>query len=380
MRKIFFLFFITFSVNAQDSLLVKKLEVRGYVKDLQSLTFFNDFNDLITGNLIHNRINLKWRPTGYFTGALELRNRLLWGEQVRMTPNFEASLRNPNERVNLSHAWISEESLILHTNIDRLWLEYHHDRWNLRLGRQRINWGIGTLWNPNDLFNTYNFLDFDYEERPGSDAVKFQYLTGPMSHVEVAIAPSENSEETIAALKYFINQWNYDFQFIGGLMEEQFTLGAGWSGSLQNTGFKGELQYFFANDSRKEQLNLNVEADRIFAKGWYGSIGFLFNSLGEERTTDNWNIYALDFSPKNLMPTRYNTLVSFSKEITPLFTAQASFIFTPGANLVLILPTLQYNIAQNMDVNLIWQSFLAEQGDRFEDLSHTGFIRFKYSF
>ncbi len=128
--------------------------------------------------------------------------------------------------------------MLLFTNIDRLWVEYSSDTWNVRAGRQRINWGISTTWNPNDLFNTYNFLDFDYEERPACDAVKFHYEFSGMSFAEFAFSRSaEPVNNVIAAGRYFINRWNYDFQFLGGWYRDQPTLGAGWSGSIGNVGF-----------------------------------------------------------------------------------------------------------------------------------------------
>lgn len=37
-------------------------------------------------------------------------------------------------------------------------------------------------WNPNDWFNTYNYFDFDYEERPGTDAIRVRvYFKDGMS-------------------------------------------------------------------------------------------------------------------------------------------------------------------------------------------------------
>ncbi|MFN8690052.1 MAG: hypothetical protein ACK5XL_08630, partial [Cyclobacteriaceae bacterium] len=129
----------------------------------------NDFSQLITGNLIHNRLNFRFKPVKGFTAAMEMRNRFFWGEEVKLTPDFPAGLKYSSEWADLSVAWVETESMVLYTNIDRLWMEYASDVWNVRIGRQRINWGITTTWNPNDLFNTYNFLDFDYEERPSAD-------------------------------------------------------------------------------------------------------------------------------------------------------------------------------------------------------------------
>lgn len=372
--------FLCTSVAAQDTLKVKKLQVNGYVKDLQSLTYLGNFTNLITGNLIHNRLNFKWDPSPRITGAVEFRNRLFWGEEISLTPQFSSRLRNANEAVDLSVNWIDEGRMVFNTNVDRLWIDYRRDKWSLRLGRQRINWGIGTTWNPNDLFNTFNFLDFDYEERPGADAVKLQYLTGDMSHVEVAFSLAEDSRKEIAAVKYFMNVANYDLQFIGGWFQEQPTLGFGWSGSIKNTGFKGELQYYFSRGINREQLNLSIEADHMFEGGWYLSAGAMLNNLGLDESPILWDVGTLELSPRNLMPTKWNTVLAFSKEITPLILANATAIYTPGTNLLIILPTFTFSLTENVDINLVWQSFFAEGPTGFDDISHRAFLRLKWNF
>lgn len=366
---------------AQDSVRVKKFEIRGYAKDLQTLTFNKDLSELISGNFIHNRLNFKYKPVAGFTAALEMRNRIFWGEEVRIAPGLSSGLRYPSESVDLSHTWFETEGMLFHSNIDRLWMEYSAAQWSVRVGRQRINWGIGTAWNPNDLFNTFNFLDFDYEERPASDAVKVQYRMGTMSNLELAVARTgAETENVIAAGRYFTNRWNYDFQFLAGWYMNQPTAGAGWSGSIGNTGFKGELQYFFDRGEWPSQLNILVEADHIFNNGWYVRAGALLNNRGLDKPISFLDVSSLDLSPRNPMPTKWNLLTTVAKEITPLFTANAGFVYAPQTNLLILLPSLQYNLATNLDVSLVWQSFFAELPVGFEVLSHRIFLRFKWSF
>jgi hypothetical protein len=372
---------ITTVATAQDSTRVKKLEVRGYVKDLQSFNYDGPFNELISGNLIHHRLNIRYQPVARFTAALELRNRFFWGEEVRYTPSLATQLRYPGESYDLSHVWIEQENNVLHTNIDRVWMEYNTGTWGVRLGRQRINWGIGTQWNPNDLFNTFNFLDFDYEERPASDAVKIQYQAGAMSAWEIAVARTGyHDHKAIAAARYFTNRWSYDFQFLGGWYQDQPTLGLGWSGSIEDAGWKGECQYFFSRDSIRQQINVSSEVDYLFEKGWYLAGGFLYNSRGIATPIDLVSVTSWELSPRSPMPTRWNVMTTMSKQITPLFTVSTAIIYAPESNLLLVLPTFEYSVATNIDVNLVWQSFFAEQTSGFSALSHRAFLRLKWSF
>ena len=284
MKKLLFIFLVlpvAWRTNAQDTTtLPKKLNISGYIKDLQTLSFDKNFKDLITGNLLHNRLNVKWKPSERITTAAEFRNRLFWGEEVRLTPGFASLLRNDNEKANLQKAWINSKSLVLHTNVERLYFDYQDTELNVRIGRQRINWGLTTTWNPNDIFNVYNFLDFDYEERPGVDGGKFKYIFSNSFNAELAYAHTGKKDGDVAALKYGFNKWNYDMQFITGWYNAHPTLGAGWAGYIKDAGFKGEAQYFFGSKDSTDHFNMTLEGDYMFKKGWYVNLGLLYNNHG----------------------------------------------------------------------------------------------------
>lgn len=367
------------STTAQDTLSVKKLTAVGYIKDLQTLSYNAGFDELVTGNLIHNRINVKWNPGGRITGAVEFRNRIFWGEEVRLTPGFSSYLRNPNEAVDLSFTLVDEEALIFNATIDRVWLQYDAEKWNIKAGRQRINWGIGSTWNPNDLFNTFNFLNVDYEEKPATDAIRIQRFTGLMDNIEVAVSFAEDPGKTIAAAKYFLNYRNYDIQFIGGWYHDVPTLGLGWAGSIGDVGFKGETQAYIPSKKAERQINICLEVDQVVGN-WFLSGGVFFNSLGAVDFDSPEAIASLEFSPQMLMPTKWNLLAAVNKEISPLLSASFSSIFAPGTNLLMLLPTIRYNLATNLDFDLVWQSFFADGPNHYTDLGHRGFLRFKLSF
>ena len=379
--QIFVLFFFIFPLYSQDSSnILKKITVSGYIKDLQTLTFDKNFKNLVSGNLIHNRFNIKWKPSEKITMAAEFRNRLFWGEEVKQTPGFSSQLKNENEKVNLQVIWIDNGSVVLHTNTERLFFDYRDEKINFRVGRQRINWGLSTTWNPNDIFNSYNFLDFDYEERPGVDGGKIQYIFNNSSNTEFAWAYNGDQNKSVAGIKYSFNKLNYDVQLITGWYNEHLTLGSGWAGYIKNAGFKGELQYFVRDKDSADHLNLSLETDYMFKRGWYTSLGFLFNSRGLYQPVNDWDNINLKISPENLMPTKWNFIVTTAKEFTPLLSGNLSVLYAPGTNLLILYPSIQYNIATNFDVSLVWQSFFSDIGNQFEAINHQCFLRFKWSF
>lgn len=369
---------LSISGYCQDSILKKKRwTYSGYVKDLIWMRFDKNFKNVSGTNLVHNRLNVKWNPSQKFSGRLEIRNRLYWGDDVRIIPGFKDQLRSQNNLTNLSATWWSNKSTIFHSDIERLWLDYLKKRWNVRVGRQRINWGITNTWNPNDLFNTYSFLDFDYEERSGSDAVKIKYLAGDLSNIELVYSRSKN--HGITAIKYFTNYKKYDLQIIAGVYQNIFTAGAGWAGSISDIGFKGETQYYADKKDSVSNFISTVEADYAFKDGWYISFAALYNQKGLHGPLSDAMTISFEASPRNLMPARGSLLINSSKQFTPLFNGSINIVYSPEVNMLILFPSFRYNLEPNLDLDLVWQSIFAER-KTFLALTHTAFLRLKWSF
>jgi hypothetical protein len=181
------------------------IELSGYIKYLQNTYFIQSIDSNASGNLIHNRLNFKFNIASKWMGRLEIRNRIFYGEQVKLTSDFADNIDQYDGMLDLSYLWVDEKSLVAQSLVDRMLLQYSDAKWTITLGRQRINWGINNVWNPNDIFNAYNFLDFDYEERPGSDAIRIQRSINDNSGIEVAYKPSKEKEKHTVALLY---KWN----------------------------------------------------------------------------------------------------------------------------------------------------------------------------
>jgi hypothetical protein len=192
-------------------------------------------------------------------------------------------------------------------------------------------------------------------------------------------ALTNGRNKTISAIKYFLNSGGYDVQFISGVFHKGFTSGFGWAGSLGNVGYRGEGQYFHLKDSG-DYINLSMEADYFFENGWYINGAFLYNHKGLKAPVDDWSEVNFKISPTNLMPAKWNILLGYAKEFTPLFSGNMDVIYSPGADIFIIYPSLKYNLASNVDADLVWQSFFAEMNNRFRGISHAVFLRVKWSF
>ncbi|MBU3713658.1 MAG: hypothetical protein FGM46_01775 [Ferruginibacter sp.] len=211
----------------------------GYVKDMHILNLPVKKNPTLYGNLLHNRLNIKF-DSKEIKAAFEMRNRLWWN-------------------------YAYHPDLLM--SIERLWMEYKAKKISVKVGRQRINWGMNNTWNPNDIFNSYNLFDFDYEERAGIDGMKIRYQRNDLTSFEFGISKEKSFADVVMALKYNFNIAGFDWQCIGGMYKSRPTIGVGWQGSISNAGFKGEIQHFFGMGFSQSNLIASVEFDYITSKG-----------------------------------------------------------------------------------------------------------------
>lgn len=369
---------VAFYCYGQDSMRIKKpWQMSGYLKELVWIRAKKGFNPAYATSLVHNRLQLKWIHSTKLTGRIEIRNRLYWGSDVKKIPDFRSQLKNSGEAVNLSLSSVQQPSLIQYSSIERLWLAFQKNKWNLRWGRQRINWGVTNCWNPNDIFNSYNFLDFDYEERSGSDAVKAKYLINDRSSIEVAAAVA--GKKPIAAFRYFTNFKKIDLQWIVGSSLQHFTTGIGWAANIKDAGIKGEIQLYADRNNHEPKVLATVETDYLFKGDWYLSMALLFNDKGLSHSLNEGEHLSFQPTARNLMPTRYTFFLNSNKVFTPRLRGSMSLAFSPGPALLIFFPSLDYELRSDLDLTLICQSFFVKS-PRFESISNIAFIRLKWSF
>lgn len=364
-----------------------KITLNGYVKNLymyyspETAIPDSDLDYLWTNN-VHNRLNFKWYTTSKLTTVLEMRNRLMFGNLVKDFPLYRQTIDVDYGLLDLSWVPLHNDSWFVHSMIDRAYLDYSSGKWQLTVGRQRVNWGVNLVWNPNDIFNTFSYFDFDYEERPGTDAIRVQYYTGVTSSAELVYKPESNRAGSTIAGMYRFSKWDYDFQFLGGQAGYDWVLGGGFSGDIRGAGFRGELTHFVPRKSVSERATVaSVSADYTFSSGWYVHSSVLYNSAGKTGKAGGMNVlFNPDLSAKQLSFARYSLFGQISKPITPLFTGSISGIVNPSDHSFYVGPSLSYSLLSNLELMLSGQLFFGEQGTEFGDIGQIAFGRLKWSF
>lgn len=371
---------------AQETEKPKKLILRGYIKDMLSLSYLGDSS--LYQNLVHNRLNFAWYASPSLTLYAEFRNRLITGDYVKKIPNYGQLIGYSDEYLDLSANLISSGSTIFNTAADRLYVQWSKDNWEIRAGRQRINWGVNLAWNPNDWFNAYSFFDFDYEERPGSDALRIIHYTGPASSLEVAAKMANDIDHFVGAAMWKVNRWDYDIQFLAGMVQGDMGMGAGWAGRLGNAGFKGEFSYFHkvvetaVNKNYTNMFLGAISADYSFPNSLYLNGSVMFNSEGLLHPGFGSIVFGLQpGTVRSLSPYKWSSFLQAGYQINPLLNSGLAVIGYPGSDSFFLNPSLTLSVLQNLDLDIVGQLFYGTDGQSdFGSLFRAFYLRLKWSF
>jgi hypothetical protein len=377
------LFYYQVTISQTDSTKhASKFTIKGYIKYLDQVSFAGSPTDLLTNDLIHNRLNFRYQPDEHFNFRFEVRNRLYYGELVQSYPDFASLVASSDETFNLSKNWVNKNAVLFNSTIDRAGGEYLNGKWDVTIGRQRINWGINTVWTPNDIFNTFNYFDFDYEERPGVDAARIQYSFNSSSSLELAASPGKTTAKNIEAMMYHFNKWNYDFQIFSGICQQDYTVGAGWAGCIKDAGFKGEISYFkpMQNNPDSSTVAASISIDYAFKNGVYILISGLYNSIGRDSILNIAQLTTETLSAKDMFPFKYTAFAEVSYSFTPILKASLGGMFSPAGNSLILLPDVTCSIADNWVLDLISQSFFSEQNGGYHPLGNSVYLRIKFGF
>jgi hypothetical protein len=359
----------------------KFLTLNGYVSTMQSVMFDSLSGPFEVDNLIHNRLNLKGYFNDHLTFAAELRNRLFTGDIVRMGSSYSNSIAGDQGLMDLSWNILNEQSFFLNTTVDRLWFDINIDKFQARIGRQRINWGQTLVWNPNDIFNVYSFFDFDYVERPGSDAIRLQYYPTSSSTVELA-AKADYLDHITAAGLFRFNKWAYDIQFLAGYVNsEDLMVGAGWSGSIGSASFRGEASWFQPAKKFSDTTGtgiFTIGLDKVFKNNSIVQVQLMYCNKPMKVSGFN-SLYSGNLSTKDLAFSRFSAFGQFSYAATPLLNIGLSVMWFPDLKGYFAGPSLDFSLAENTDFSLFWQHFDSTLENNRTRIN-IGFLRVKYSF
>ncbi|HEX9614477.1 MAG TPA: hypothetical protein VGA55_03195, partial [Bacteroidota bacterium] len=247
--------------------------------------------------------------------------------------------------------------------IDRLYLKQITDRLDLTIGRQRISWGTGRIWNPTDLFNPINPTSFAKLEKDGVDAVVVKFIMGNFTDISFVVNPGNEWEDANLGVRLRTNVEAYDFSLMGGTFSDGLVLGGDFAGSILDAGVRGEAIHSWSKSARgPSYAKFILGIDNQFTEEFYALAEYHFNGQGRNRVFE-YELFALR-SGSILNLGRQFMTIQGSYLVHPLITVSAGYTnsFTDGSGFA--TGSVAYSAAEFLTCSAGGQVF---HGDDFDE-------------
>ena len=151
----------------------------------------------------------------------------------------------------------------------RGYVRYEGAHFQATIGRQRLAWGTGRLWNPIDRLSAVGPLAIEGDEFAGIDAIEARWMIGGDRFVQAVAAPADRARESRYALRFHGGVRDVDVSLLAGWFEDALAVGADFAGNLGGAAWRLEA---VRTDPRRDVWLLDAAAPRELPRFWQAVI------------------------------------------------------------------------------------------------------------
>ena len=233
---------------------------------------------------------------------------------------------------------------ILAHYVDRLYVRQDAGPVTAVLGRQRIAWGTGRVWNPTDRFNPINPAAYDRVEKDGVDALSVKYYAGPFTDAEAVVVAEDRFHRWGGGARVRTDLGGYDLSAMAGRFDGLTLAGGDFAGSAFGWGVRGEGVVCL--DGAPRYVNLVLGFDNQFSETFYGLTEYFHNGAGGR--------------PYDFAALAAGTIVQVGGDylytgvtwrMHPIVTAQAAVSLNLGDGSGFVMPRLAWEAGENLEIS-----------------------------
>ena len=269
---------------------------------------------------------------------------------------------------------------------DNLFMDFHHQYFELTLGRQQLPTGVGYAWNPTDIFNKKDIMDPTYEN-PGVDAIQLNIPVGSKLSLRGIVQPEDsrdNSRQFIEAktwLPFADLSLIYGRTKFNNRQRTKDLYGMTMEGDFFGIGFRTEVtanRLDYDNDNLKYEYIIG--ADYTFENSLYILTEYLYNDFGAKtaQTTIMDYLAYYDWQQKSLNKNYFFMLGMIP--VTDLIDGSVMTITNLDDKSIVINPQILYRVYQNVELTIMANIFMGEKRDEFGYQELGGRIRLRAYF
>lgn len=304
-------------------------------------------------DILLNLARLRLRPTVYFGSKSRIALEWELAALLQNAPTLITAAPGKTNTQIFDWRWypVQRDHVTVSHFIDRLYFRQDFKFGNLVIGRQRVSWGTGRIWNPTDLFNPINPASFFKIEKDGADLVLAQVYLGNFTDLTLVANPRENLRDNNGAFRFRTNYKTYDFSLVGGYFDERYVVGGDFAGNLLTAGLRGEgIVSADKNDLKSNYAKFILGMDYQFTSKLYALIEYQHNGQGARNKAE----YDLEGLLKgeiiNLAQNYIFTSASF--QINPLLKSVFSYNDNLDDHSGFVMLTATCSLKSNLDLGL----------------------------
>jgi len=272
--------------------------------------------------------------------------------------------------------------------LDNVYIRMSNSRIACTFGKQQISPGTGYFSNPVDVFNSKDALDPTYEQ-PGQNGARLDVMLSDRINVMTLYSPIAgdwNGSGKLLRLK--IGLGHFDFMFTGyefkdyltdfysppGISERRRLGGFEFVGELLGLGvwFEGAYNFMEISDDFYEFL---VGTDYTFESGLYVLFEYQRNERGKTNYEDyNINDWLRFYRGENKTISRDQMYGMISYPMTDLINLQLLSVLSFNDGSAAIVPVIDYNIFENMDINVMGNIYTGSEGKVYNSRLGNGLV------
>jgi hypothetical protein len=272
---------------------------------------------------------------------------LLYGE---LADTYNLFLMNTNQSYSLSG-----NNLTLLFTLRQLYLALYPSFADISIGRQIINFGVGMIFSPINVFSSFDPTDIDFT-RTGSDAARVKVPIGDLGGLDLISTFTTKMTNSTSAVKLFGNFFGFDFSGVAiyhGTSREIIT-GATFKGDVE-IGIHGEFVEHFFIDSDKPYFEGMLGIDYSF---FDSQLALFLEYYYDESSIDPSTVTLRNIASINRI--FYNKHYFFLEgiySIDEIRKVSAFIIYNPLDNAFEVVASYTQNIFQNANLTGYIQYF-----------------------
>lgn len=291
----------------------------------------------------------------------------------------------------------------------RAYVKIEEGKAEVTLGRQRIPWGVGRLWNPVDRFNAIPPLAIEADESPGVDALDARWNFDGFHFLEGVYQPGSNSENGAWGMRFHGSHGEIDYSLLGGRWQQDWAVGMDAAGNLGEAAFR--MEAIWTRPTRDVwpigqakpgpldpfwQVVLSLDYDVPIGKGLYVLVEHLYNGnalgfgQGEPGTLLPFfqargplvapASSAIFGGSHVISSARNQTGLQVGYDLTPILRADVLAIADWDGQSGVFAPILTYSPTGSLELTVGAQLFVGPRLSQYGSTEHLGYVMAQWYF